>query len=56
MTILCDDIGGRVLRRDWFNGGRWQWKYFKPDIGRWFDFGESFATYEQAIEKYPILK
>ena len=33
---------------DWFNGGQWQWKYYCPAIGRWFDYGPPFTTRERA--------
>lgn len=33
---------------DWWNGGRWQWKYFDYDIGLWFDYGPPFTCYAAA--------
>lgn len=38
MKLICD----------WWNGGKWQWKYFDPQVGRWFDYGPAFSTYQYA--------
>jgi hypothetical protein len=38
------------LVQDWLNGGRWQWKYYLPSVGRWFDYGKSYDTHAEAIE------
>ena len=38
------------LVRDYWNGGKWQWKYFDRFVGVWFDYGPSFETYEQAAK------
>jgi hypothetical protein len=50
MMIRADNHGGRVLRRDWFNGGKWQWKYFDRYVGRWFDFGKPYDSYDEAMK------
>ena len=34
------------------NGGKWQWKYYCPTVGRWFDYGPAFDSYEEA-SRYP---
>lgn len=34
---------------DWFNGGKWQWKYYDPVIGRWFDYGRAYDTHQEAL-------
>ncbi len=50
MKLICD----------YWNGGKWQWRYLelRPGypVGRWFDFGPPHDTHQQANDWIGVRK
>jgi len=41
------------LIQDPWNGQRYQWRYYDAGINLWFDYGDSYTTYTEAMLNKP---